>query len=225
MMIQGFPTILSYCQELGLHKSAAQLRKIILRHKSDYTYNKIGPLLEKLQELLEEELSVVQLMPLATGNVRLYANPELFGSAVASNFPSAGFDIQEAGNCFALGRPTAGVMHLMRALEVALDAIGRGIGLANIVIEARNSWGTALRHIREQIERNDKAKDPAWIAKSSFFQDAHAYLSTVKNAWRNPSMHLERKYVDKEAARIFRALKDFMEHLAEHLDESGQYTP
>ena len=178
-----------------------------------------------MHELLIEELPGVHFRPVSAGNAKVYDNPQLFGSAVAGRFPSAVFDIQEAGSCFALGRPTAGVMHLMRALEVSLDAIGRGIGVANVIVEAKNSWGTALRHMREQIEKNDKTKDPAWMAKSSFFHNAHAYLSSVKNAWRNPSMHLEKRYVDKEAARIYRAVKDFMEHLAEHLDESGQFTP
>jgi hypothetical protein len=224
-IIQNLTILSPYCQELGLNNSAAQVRKILNRHEKDYTPNKIRPLLERLHESLYEELSAVQFKHIPTGYVRLCDNPELFGSAVANNFPSAVFDIQEAGNCFALGRPTAGVMHLMRALEVALDAIGRGIGLANVVIEAKNSWGTALRHMREQTEKNNKTKDPAWVAKSAFFEEAQTYLASVKNAWRNPSMHLERKYVDKEAARIYRAVKDFMEHLAEHLDESGQYTP
>lgn len=116
-------------------------------------------------------------------------------------------------------------MHLMRSLEVALDAIGLGVGVPNAVIEAKNSWETLLRKIGKQIEDNDKAGDPNWIPKRQFFADAHAHLFTVKNAWRNPSMHLEKKYDDREAERIFRAVQDFMEHLATHLNESGQFTP
>jgi hypothetical protein len=38
-------------------------------------------------------------------------------------------------------------------------------------------------------------------------------------------MHLEKKYEDREAQRIYNAVKDFMEHLATHLDASGQFMP
>jgi hypothetical protein len=82
-----------------------------------------------------------------------------------------------------------------------------------------------LRKILDQITANDKAGDPLWLPKRQFFVDTQAHLFSVKNARRNPSMHLEKKYDDKEAERIYRAVKDFMKHLATHLDASGDYTP
>lgn len=113
----------------------------------------------------------------------------------------------------------------MRALEVALDAVGLGVGVPNAAIEAHNSWERLLEKIRQQIEANDKAGDPTWTPKRQFFVDSAAHLFAVKNAWRNPSMHLEKKYDSGEATRILNAVKDFMEHLATHFDESGQFTP
>ena len=50
----------------------------------------------------------------------LYGKPFLFGDRVAKKFPAACNDIEWAGNCLPLGQPTAGVLHLDRAMEIAL---------------------------------------------------------------------------------------------------------
>ena len=155
-----------------------------------------------------------------------YETVPLFGDEVFDNLPEANYDIEEAGKCFALGRNTACVMHLMRALEVSLKAVGHGVGLPNAVELARNNWTTALKAIGDQIGVNDKAANPAWTPeKSTFFKDVRAQLFAVKVAWRDTSMHLEKKYDEKDAKRIYDAAKNFMEHLAEHLDQTGQFTP
>ncbi|MFZ1980558.1 MAG: hypothetical protein WAU61_04570, partial [Smithella sp.] len=55
------------------------------------------------------------------------ANPSvyLFGDFVNAKFPSASFDIIEAGNCFATARYTACVFHLMRVLEIGLSTLAK----------------------------------------------------------------------------------------------------
>lgn len=180
--------------------------------------------LKELQRRIDHEISSPLFLVVPRSKTDYFEQPELFGSNVATKFTTAGYDIQEAGNCFATARNTASVMHLMRSLEVALDAIGLGVGLSNAAIEAHSSWERLLTKISKQIEINDNASNPSWSLKRQFFVDAHAHLFAVKNAWRNPSMHLEKKYEDREAERIFRAVQDFMEYLATHLDESGTYT-
>jgi hypothetical protein len=153
---------------------------------------------------------------------RFYENSRLFGQLVAINFSNANYDIEEAGKSFAVDRYTACVMHLMRSLEVALDAVGIAVGLPDTVVEAHASWESLLKKIDTQIMANDKSAIPDWPLKRQFFVDARAHLSSVKNAWRNPSMHLEKKYTEREAERIFRSVKDFMEHLAAHLTQAGK---
>ena len=53
----------------------------------------------------------------------------LFGTEVAARFPRAIVDIEEAGKCFALGRFTACVFHLMRVVEAGLAAISRSLNI------------------------------------------------------------------------------------------------
>jgi hypothetical protein len=48
---------------------------------------------------------------------------------VTTNFSSTSFDIEEAGKCFATGRNTATVMHLMRVMEIGLKAAAIGMNV------------------------------------------------------------------------------------------------
>jgi hypothetical protein len=83
-----------------------------------------------------------------------------------------------------------------------------------------------LRDIWTEIGNRNKAADPAWTGQQkAFFENIHADLSSVKNAWRNPSMHADKVYDSERAEDIYNSVRGFMRHLAEHLDEAGNFTP
>jgi hypothetical protein len=44
-----------------------------------------------------------------------------------------------------------------------------------------------------------------------------AKLRAVKDAWRNPTVHLERNYDEKQAIAVFNAVGAFMRHLSTKL--------
>jgi hypothetical protein len=134
--------------------------------------------------------------------VAQYQNPIPFGEAVAEAFPSSLSDSVEAAKCLAVDRATACVFHLMRVMEVGLKAVAKALGVPYI-----SEWGRCIGEM-EKVQ-----------PKSAFFTDAVAHLRTVKNAWRNPTMHIERQYSDREAETIFRAVEAFMLHLATKLTE------
>jgi hypothetical protein len=225
VMIETLGDILAFCESIQLVSLSAFVRGVLATPPDGYTYNFAVDKVKELESRFQTDLSTVMFKHVPAANVQLHAHPHLFGPVVNANFPAARYDIEQAGTCLSLDCYTAGVMHLMRALEVALDAVGLGVGVPNAVIEAHNSWERLLDRIRRQMEANNNSGDPDWPQKRQFFVDAQAYLLGVKNAWRNPSMHLEKKYEIREAGRIFRAVRDFMEHLATHLNESGQFTP
>src|SRR5690606_2199938 len=56
---------------------------------------------------------------------KFFESDELFGTEVATAFPSARQDIKDAGNCLALDLNTAAVFHLMRVMEVGVKAMAR----------------------------------------------------------------------------------------------------
>ena len=77
-----------------------------------------------------DELSARVVLAVSPRLAKYYdpATP-IFGTAVADKFPNQVGDMFEAGNCYALGRYTACVFHLMRLMEVAVQAFGSKLGV------------------------------------------------------------------------------------------------
>jgi hypothetical protein len=137
--------------------------------------------------------------------------PHPFGEAVAVAFPSANFDIHEAAMCMALGRSTAAVMHLMRALEPALGAMAKE---ANVGLK-RDNW-------HEAIDAVEKTLTPAGLPerdKREFLAGAAVQFRFFKDAWRNHAMHAREKYTGDEAETIYSAARSFMVQLAKRIKE------
>lgn len=145
-----------------------------------------------------------------------YHSPEepLFGQRVFAAFPDANNDIAEAGKCLALGCGTACVMHLMRALEVALKAVAKEFG-----IEDKNDWGTYLREIEKELKAHETAGKKR-SADEQFYADASAQLGNLKVAYRNPTMHVGSDYSEDRAEEILVATRAFMRHLAGRFSSS-----
>jgi len=80
--------------------------------------------------------------------VEHYGKPELFGVAVTKRFSKASDDIESAGNCLALGEPTACVLHLNRAMEIAIHGLARKL---HIIPDAKDNMGSILRKMTEPI--------------------------------------------------------------------------
>ena len=150
-----------------------------------------------------------------------YEESYLFGEQVFISFSSANFDIEEAGKCFATARYTACVMHLMRCLEVGLKSLGLGLGIASIT---NPNWQTIINQVNSAIATKKATLGVAWKLEEEFYTNAVAHLFAVKNAWRNPTMHVEKKYTEEEAEDIFNAVKGFMRTLAGHLTEKGKFS-
>ena len=213
-------------EELKLPASAARCREISDRlSRLPVTSIDINKMIPELSGRMVAEMESFVFHYVPHELARYYGKTDLFGPKITTNFFSAAYDVEEAGNCLALERPTACVMHLMRVLESARDAIALGVGVPVTAVRGVASWEQLLRLIRDRIEQNNKTSIPAWTNSRSFYENALAYLHAVKDAWRNPSMHLDRKYTQEEAESIFVAVRNLMRNLAEHLNESGVFTP
>lgn len=128
-----------------------------------------------------------------------------FGTGVESAFPLAAEDIGEATQCLAFGRYTATVFHLMRAMELAVQALASHVGITNV----DRVWGQLLSDIEAAIKQiPDKAKRDQWSA-------SHVHLYHVKQAWRNDTMHPKQTYTEEQATEVYRAVRSFMTHLAD----------
>jgi hypothetical protein len=168
----------------------------------------------ELKTRLKDELNERDFLYVSPNWTKFYKDPMLFGKDVHERFPLAIDDIEEAGKCLALGRSTACVLHLMRVVEVGLKAVGEALN-----IPYAPSWESYLKQISDQIVQKHKNKTARWKRDVKFYRDLSGDLLTVKQAWRNPTMHVDRKYSTEEAEQIFAAAKSFMVRLAQHFSQ------
>jgi hypothetical protein len=134
-----------------------------------------------------------------------------FGPEVQDAFPSSENDVAEAARCLAMQRYTACVTHLMRALEVPLDALARSCG-----VEAKSNWNKLLNDIEAKIRerRSDRnAVAEQWMA------EAATQFRFIKNAWRNHAMHARGSYDEAQARDIYGSGRGFLQQRAAHLNE------
>ena len=135
-----------------------------------------------------------------------------FGDEVLAKFPHAKDDLKEAAQCLAFNRPVACVFHLMRAMEVVLLRVGKCLGI-DIVDKNGNPlmWGEIIKRVRTSISSwKDDDKRRPW-------DELLLGLTSVKNCWRNPTMHPQRTYTQGEAELVFGAVKDFLKMVAKVL--------
>ena len=171
---------------------------------------------EELRVRVAEELEGKAIYYLSD-YVDLLSETPLFGDQVNEAFPSARYDISEAGHCLALRRPTACVLHLMRTLESGLSSLSTALGISL----TRKSWDTILNQLEKEIRlRSTETSDPKWKNEDEqFFAQSAIHFRMIKDAWRNHAMHGRDKYTDEEAEGIYDSVSSFMRHLSERLSE------
>ncbi len=139
-----------------------------------------------------------------------------FGEEVSRAFPSASYDIDEAGKCLGLRRSTACVTHLMRALEVALRVISTPFG----VDTAHTNWHNIIDQVEAKIKSiNAGSHGPDWKEQQHFFAAGAVHFRMLKDGWRNHAMHVREKYTEEQAEDIYRSTRSFMRHLSQRLSE------
>ena len=172
--------------------------------------------LRQLIGCLRNEAKTKVAMILPPGKMHLYAPPApLWGDAIRGKFPSAMYDVNEAGKCLALGRASATVFHLMHIVEIALRAVHACLGLTP---PDNPSWGIRLKDIRdERVRRGDRS----W-SENDYFQDIYSRLDAIKDAYRDPTIHVETIHTEEEADLIFKNTEALMKKIASRMDENGE---
>ena len=202
-------------------KAAIRLSHVISKPGS--TWGEVAEMQDHLDLRLLDEMSDKNVLVL-DGREEAFFNPEvpLFGGDFDTKFKTDGiFELDEGAKCMALGRPTAGVFHLMRVLELGIRAIARCLQIPDPLKPAERNWGHILKEIWSGIEEKWPKASDRMAGDGALFEALFASLDAVKNPWRNATMHVENKYTDDEADHIFIAVKGFMKKLASRMDEDG----
>jgi len=176
------------------------------------SYGFLGPQLHALKEGVFAELRTMLFFRMDE-ELRIYfEKPHQYGDTVDLRFPAAALDIEEAGKCLALARPTAAIFHAMRVMEVGLRVLAK-----DLKIPYAPSWESYIRQIEAQITAKHKSKSKKWKAVEPFYRELLGDIMSIKIAWRNPTMHIVRSYTPNEAEDVFRAVRTFMQRLSTRL--------
>lgn len=142
-----------------------------------------------------------------------------FGSLVADKFGASSRDVAAAARCFALDEWTACVSHLMRSLEHPLQLFAGRIGVSFPAPMDLENWKNIVDQMASKIEAEVKrleatAKSHARNEELQFLGDVALDFRHFKNAWRNNVAHGREWYDEREAARVYDAVKHFMQRMA-----------
>jgi HEPN domain-containing protein len=206
--------MLTYCEAAELTSSAQGIKRILELPDGLRTPSGLQALMVELSNRLRDELENRRFLYIPDRNVERYESNSLFGDKVAKKFAKSTADIQEAGKCFAAGRYTACVFHLMRVMERGVQRLGKKLKVT-IPVEEKD-WGKISTHINGALNRlpNSTVQEKRVHTR---YTKAAVYLDNVREAWRNPTMHPKETYTEEEADDCFRFVKQYMEYLAKIL--------
>lgn len=198
--------------EMGLNisaKSILTLREHIRAtpHVDPYLCRMINEVGNRIRDELEERLVFIIKPDMAK-----YFNPTqlIFGSEVSNKFPRWVEDITEAGNCYALGRYTASVFHLMRVMESSVQKFAKKL---NLKLKAKDeTWYKILQHVNAAI-KNMPENNKRAITKKNKYMATSVHLDNVRRVWRNDVMHPKEKYTQEEAEDVLSAVRLFIKDL------------
>lgn len=217
---QTFRELGTHCVELGLHASAASCNRLVaLADRKDALFSDLESLLQELYGRLDDEMKARWFFCVDADKTS-YFLPSPFGADVATKFSEAMTDIEEAAKCLAMDRGTACVFHLMRVLECALRSLAISLNDPDLDPRRNPSWDAILRKCRAQLALPLAQRSPEWRADDQFFSAVTERLMAVKDAWRNPTMHVEKKYTPEEAEDIWNSTRAFMRQVATKLGGS-----
>lgn len=178
---------------------------------SQTVLNKFPADLKELHSRLRDEIEDQKLYCITARDAEaLRPVGQVYGVEVEAAFNGSVFDLEEASKSIAFGRGTAGVFHLMRAMETAVKLAGTVLGAAIVDKNDRElEWGKIVANMKAKIEAKPK-DDP----HKSDWSEVQSLLFHVKDAWRNTTMHPKQTYTLEEASEVLAAVRAFLRRLA-----------
>jgi len=202
--------------EMGLLLSLDSAKRIKLHVlKTAAIDDAFSNLVEELAGRIRDELHkrIFFMIPLPREQ---FYNPEnsIMGKGIIDKFPKLAYDIAEAGNCYALGRYTSCVFHLMRVMESLVQKLGSRL---KITINPKDeTWFQIIVHVNKAIDKFPD-KDTRQRERKARHKAISASLDAVRIAWRNKVMHPKETYTEEEALNLIHTVRIFISALLEIL--------
>jgi len=177
------------------------------------TFLKVKQILEGLKLRIRDEFSLIGIYILDPTRKKYFEfDAPPFGPEVADKLPLAIPDIEDAGKCLALNMGTASVFHSMRVMEAGLKCLAKMLD-----VPYAPSWESYISQIEAKITAKHKTKGVKWKRDEAFYREMLGNLQTIKIAWRNPTMHIVRRYSVDEGEEIYIAVRGFLRRLEPRL--------
>ncbi len=196
-------------------KMISRLRRML--ENPETTYAQLNLLVSDLHSRLIDEMETKFFFILDSNEAEHYKHPMKGWERVLDRFPQIQVDIEEATKCFAFKRYAAAVFHSLQIVESGVVELGKFIG----VQDSKAGWSATTNQLQKLVakkysERNDFEKEHC-----EFFEQVHATVEALKNAWRNKISHVQGRLVlmtadfsSDVAEEILFASRAFMGRLA-----------
>ena len=195
-------------------KAVSRLKELLDKDSVKKTVVELAQAVEDIDRRIRDELEARYLLFVAEDKARHYNAFQDGWVDAISRFNGITTDVEEAEKCFALGRYSACVFHLMRVAEIGVQEMGRRLKLPAWKIQ--EPWGKIIKAIHDAVltmphkTTAQKSKQQKW----SLLADA---LFQVNLAWRIPTEHPRvpgEVYTEEQADEALASVKALLRHLA-----------
>ena len=214
-----FAAIPAALSEIGLDTSRGHAEESARYIETDEEVeaNHLKMLAYALKWSIIRELQARVSLIIPKNRTDLYKKKGTFlGEATLIKFKDLRNDAEEAGNCFALGRYTACVFHLMRIMEKMVHRLGRKPQI-KIKDLWKLTWGQILNHLEPNIKKMPR-DTPRRQKQKDNYHNCYALLVAVNRSVRIPNAHgnignINPTYTEEQAKdvmdRVERFIKEF----------------
>jgi hypothetical protein len=220
-LVHSLTLLKKQCRKLGWERLELQVNSALrgIRHETEH--EAILALVGELEKALLYECNrhVFFVLPEKyRGLVEHWPGQVPFGPEVRHRFARSCVNIDAASRCFAFGLPTACVFHLMGVIQEGINAVATDLGVPVLLT---STWEEIIGKLDGHLDVKRTAMGKvAWKRIEPFYSEALSDLRSVKNAWRNPTMHFNRSYSEDEAKKCFDRTEMFMAHIATRLRQA-----
>ena len=220
----------AFCEQVGFDDCLQ--KAIFSKHhlSNEPNTSVVSNELRCLFESLLAESRKRKFLRVADTRVTFVDQDALLGQKVCEAFPSARFDIREAGNCLAAECNTAAVFHMMRVVEWGLRALCVKLGFKRLKSKIKKSgqviyqpveyseWERILDALQEKVDRHiaQLKRGPVKQKRQQFYYPALQDIRGIRDAWRNHVMHTRAEYTGEDADAILSHVKRLMKTLADN---------
>lgn len=174
--------------------------------------------IESLLSMIRKELGEHRFLYVPKHLAGYYDNPLLCGADVAAKFRDAIPEIIEAGNCYALGRPTACVFHLMRVIPYGMAALAKSLGVKFSQAIECLEWNSIIQPIDKAVSKLQQLpRSSKKFKDQQYYAEIVQHLYFCKDAWRNHVSHSRERYDMPQARSVMDHVGLIMQLLSKRL--------